>query len=361
MKRILILAISSICLFAVSFKTISNEDKQSAESKGMKAIELMDQGRYEESLNLLDEAIILDPDRFDYPYEKAYAYYLRKEYKKSIEILSQISSHNDVTDQSFQLFGNAYDMIGDSSKAIEIYNLGLKKFPNSGKLYLEKGIVFASHNNYNDAVKSFEMGVSKDPKFPSNYYRLAAIFSQTKNPIWGLFYGEIFMNLERNTKRTESISKLLFNIYKDNIIFETDTSFKITFAKLILDKIEDAKEFKLPLKSFYEMQIVLGTTFAEKNKTIDDFSKIRTASIQNFNKNFESIYKNSLSDYHTKILNAGHLEAYNHWLMMRGDEENFEKWQEKNKFKWANFITWFKENSLTLDDKNYFVRTKFEK
>lgn len=55
----------------------------------MKAIELMDNGKIEASIELLEEAQKLDPDRFDYPYELAYAHYLKKDYKGAIKILER--------------------------------------------------------------------------------------------------------------------------------------------------------------------------------------------------------------------------------------------------------------------------------
>ena len=48
-------------------------DKDKALEKGRTAIELMDNGKIDESIELLKEAQKLDPDRFDYPYELAYA------------------------------------------------------------------------------------------------------------------------------------------------------------------------------------------------------------------------------------------------------------------------------------------------
>lgn len=55
--------------------------------KGLEAIKLMDNGKFDESIKLLEEAQKLDPKKFDYPYEIAYAHYIQEDYKGAIKIL----------------------------------------------------------------------------------------------------------------------------------------------------------------------------------------------------------------------------------------------------------------------------------
>ncbi len=109
-------------------------NKTIAKEKTKEAVQLMDAGKIEESLKLLKEAVKLDPDNMDYPYEMGYAYYLSKDYKKAIECLESIRNHKDVNDRVYQLLGNSFDYYGQSDKAIQTYESGLKLFPNSGNL-----------------------------------------------------------------------------------------------------------------------------------------------------------------------------------------------------------------------------------
>jgi len=135
-KQILIL------LTVLFFQNINSQNnKEIALTKGREAIKLMDEGKLDESILLLNDAKKLDSERFDYPYELAYAYYLKKDYQGAIKILETKTEHKDVKPQLFQLLGNSYDIIEKPEKAFEVYNSGLKKFPNSGLLELEKGNV----------------------------------------------------------------------------------------------------------------------------------------------------------------------------------------------------------------------------
>ena len=53
---------------------------------------------------------------------------------------------------------------------------------------------------------------------------------------------------------------------------------------------------------------------------------------------------------------AGHMEAYNYWILMKGDNYEFMNWQLADKDKWEAFIEWFSANPLKLDSENKFTR-----
>jgi len=55
----------------------------------------------------------------------------------------------------------------------------------------------------------------------------------------------------------------------------------------------------------------------------------------------------------------GHLEAYNHWIIMKGDEDGFEQWLSANKNKWDAFTKWFADNGIKVDLANRFYRGQY--
>lgn len=353
-----------IILFLITGQiTYGQVDKDQALSKGQKAIELMDNGKIEESIKLLEEAQKLDPDRFDYPYELAYAHYLKEDYKGAIKILENNLNHKDVTERLFQLLGNSYDVLGKSEKAFEAYDTGLKKFPNSGMIYLEKGNVHWNKKEYGEALPYYEKGIEVDPIFPSNYYRATLIYCGSSEEVWGMLYGEIFMNLERNSSRTSEISKLLYDTYNSQIKFSSDTSFSVSFSKNATISIEDLKDpnkMKLPYGVGVYEPILMISMINEKNIDLNSLDRIRRNFIENYFKNENTRkYPNILFDYQDKVLKANHLEAYNHWILMKGDEDGFDKWYLANKDKWDNFIKWFTDNGLKVDNSNRFYRGQY--
>ncbi len=334
----------------------SNQDK--ALQIAMKAVELMDKGKLDDGIKLMKQAQKLDPDRIDYPYEIAYAYCLKGDYKASVKILKKIVDHKAVTDQVFQLLGNCYDLMGKPDKAFEAYDEGLKKFPNSGKIYLEKGNVYWNQKKYDDAITQYEKGIEVEPAFPSNYYRATLFYCNSKTEVWGMIYGEIFMNLEPNTKRTAEISKLLYKTYKSEIQFKNDTTIAVSFCQLgnmSINAFSDPNNVKLPFGIMVYEPILMLSVVHEKSVDLNSLDRIRTRFVESYYKNeHDKKYPNILFEYQYKLLKAGHLEAYNHWILMKGDEKEFEKWKSANQEKWDKFIEWISDNPLKLDSTHKF-------
>jgi tetratricopeptide (TPR) repeat protein len=355
---------SILCFLALTFglTAFGQTNKETAEKKCIDAIELMDEGHYDESIKLLKEAQKLDPEKFDYPYELAYAHYLMKDYKGAIKILEKIEDHKDVSDRLYQLLGNSYDIIGKSDKAIKVYDAGLKKFPNSGIIYLEKGNVYWIKKEYDKALPLYEKGIELDPKFPSNYYRAAKLFLSSKEEMWGLIYGEIFMNLERNTNRTKEISRLMYETYKSEIEFTSDTSMTVSFCQqmtITINDLSDIKNMKLPFCMVYEPTLLMSI-IGVKKIDINSLDDIRKNFVVNYFKGGnDKTYPNVLFDYQDKVLKAGHMEAYNHWILMKGDPDAFDLWKSNNGRKYDNFVKWFTDNGLELDNSHKFYRKQY--
>lgn len=339
-------------------------DQERAKQKAMQAIRLEDeQGKYDEAIALFEEAGKLDPGNINYPYEMAYAYSGKKEYTKATVILERLLQHKQVNARVYQALGNAYDYMGDSAKAAATYRKGMQQFPNAGELYLEMGNMFLVKEKYNEALSYYERGIEVDSKFPSNYYRASKIFLGTTEEVWGMLYGELFMNLERNTKRTEEISRLLYKTYKSEIKITSDTSYEVSFSKqatLNIPDVKDAKHIKLPFgMGCYEMILSLAIV-NEKQINIESLNRIRSRFVDVFfSEDFAQKYPNILFDYQRKIKEAGHLEAYNHWILMAGDQEGFNKWVNNNKVQWDGFVQWFSEHRLILDRTHRFYRTQY--
>jgi len=351
--------IAFILVAAFCTASMAQTPKETAHEKGVQAVKLEDEGKFDEALKLLDEAQKLDPDNIVYPYEASYCYYSQEQYQKVVDALEKLKDRPDSFDRLYELLGNSYDVLKQSDKAIAIYEEGLKKFPNSGVLYLERGTMPLTRKDYNEAIKYFEKGIEVDPKFASNYYWAAKLYCGSDASMWGMMYGEIFMNLERNSKRTGEISKLLFDTYKKNITFPAPDKISVAFNKQTVISIDDSKNIKMPYSMNYEMSLSLGVA-GEKTIDLNSLDRIRQNFIKFYTeKGFDKEKPNVLFVYQNQITQANQMEAYNHWLLMKGDDAAFNTWQAANKDKWDSFIKWYTANPLKLDAEHRFHRDMY--
>jgi tetratricopeptide (TPR) repeat protein len=361
MKKTLLLLTS---LLAAQLSFAQGNNKQLALAKGTEAVRLEDEeGKYDEAIALFAEAQKLDPDNIDYYYETAYAYQGKKEHAKAVEILEKLLNHKDVNGRVYQALGNNYDYLGKADKAIQTYEKGLKKFPAAGELYLELGNMKLAKQKLEDALNYYEQGIEKAPQFPSNYYWAARLYCNSSEEVWGMLYGEIFMNLERSTKRTAEISKLLFDTYKSEIKLNSDTLGSVSFSKyatITLDDLKDPKGIRLPFGiSCYEPLMIVSILGA-RQIDINSLADIRSRFLDAYfsGKNFEK-YPNALFNYQQTVQKAGHFDAYSHWLLMKGDEYGFTTWKSANKSKWEAFMKWFPDNKMPVTKANRFYRAQY--
>jgi hypothetical protein len=74
---------------------------------------------------------------------------------------------------------------------------------------------------------------------------------------------------------------------------------------------------------------------------------------------FNKEYPNVLFTYQNTISESGNMEAYNHWLLIKGDDDAFNTWKAANETKWDSFVKWYMANPIKLDDTNHFYRAQY--
>lgn len=348
-----------ILLFVQQIIAQSNEEALRYVQAGMK---LIDEGKYDEAIVEINKGVKLEPKNSFYKYELALAYFYKKDYDEVIDILEKAKKYDDVNDQVYSVLGNAYDVAGNREEAIKTYKAGLKKFPNSGKIYLELGVVAMSEKEYEKALEYFEKGIEGEPTHPSNYYWASIFYASSNVKLWGLIYGEIFLNLEPGTKRSEKISKMMYMVYNDAIKVGQKDGKKNIEVKLNSNVFNMGDLESSSFAMNYEMA-ALFAAFGAINDS--NFTGMDIKSISKLRENFITIWfenektkdkSNVLFDYQKSLYDAGLLEAYNYFLCAYGDTDEFNKWVSANKNKVDEFDKWYNTNPLKLTKENSFYR-----
>jgi len=349
-----------VLFLQVCFFTFGQSEKDIEEAKNIatEAIVLMDNNEHIAAISMLKKSAKLDPTNYVYPYEISYSYVIQKDYKNAIKTLKKVVKLETTNYQCYTLLGNTYDFSGEPQKAIETYEEGLRKFPSAGQLYFERGLVYGSLQEYNKALASWEEGVIADSNYPSNYHAATQYYcSYTSEIIWGVLYGELFMNIERSSKRTEAMSKLLYDTYQSSIKVDSLQA-SVTFSKeMQISLPAEGEEMKIPFSMVYEMNMATSilSEMTQPVLNIASFNRIRTNFITGWyaNEN-EVLYPNILFDWQKKLIDLNYFESYNYWLFMKGNQEEFDHWYKENKTKFDQFIDWYSANPLEINQENNF-------
>jgi tetratricopeptide (TPR) repeat protein len=239
-------------------------------------------------------------------------------------VAKPFAERKDADIQSYQILGMVYKAIEERKDCEKMYRNAIKKFPNSGVLYNEFGEMLWSKKDFKDAIQQWEKGIQTDPGHSGNYYNASKYYYFTTDKVWGLVYGEIFVNLESYSKRTAEIKGLLLEGYKK------------LFTDGDMSKNQDNKnEF---VKAWLDIMKTQSGFIASNGVNPETLAAIRTKFIVDWFEKNATRFPFRLYEYHQQLLKSGMFDAYNQWIF--GTTANltaYESWtkthtEEFNKF-----------------------------
>jgi len=369
MKKILLLSIiAATTMFNALGQTTLADLSESARSRLDKAITLMDNGMAETAMTILENLNKEYPDNYDVLYEICYAHAVMGNNKEIVKLCKQLEQHPAANFQVFQMEGNALDNMGKRKDAIKTYQRGLERFPDAGLLYLEQAVIAMKDEDYNKAVDLLEQAVAVEPNLPAAYYRLAALFGASDEPVWGIIYGEaarlLSMDDERHSERGDQLSALVYNLYKDNLSITTQgdsTVLHATLTKLnTIDATPDSSRLIVPLPITFE-HLMLMAMAPEKEVTLQSIIDARGRFIDDLYEILNGYYDVSILDYQRLVRESGHWQAYNMFLMGQGDVEAVNRWYESDPTAEAQidaFATWYNEHPFRPTTQAPTLRTR---
>ncbi len=294
------------------------------------AFSFMKVGDHDNAILVLNKALQQSPNDEQLLQDIALAYFYKKDFAQARTYIKTLVDRDDAEVVSYQIAGNVYKALEETKEADKMYKKALKKFPASGALYNEYGELLWAQND-EGAIKIWEQGIQMDPSYAGNYYYAANHYFSTKDKVWSLIYGEIFVNMEYLTERAKEIKEQLLKAYKEKLFLDgaaTDLSTVSPFTKAVYD--------------VYNKQ----SSLTAKGINVEALTMIRTRFILDWFSQYGSKYPFKLFDYQQQLLRTGMFEAYNEWLF--GPVENlaaFDQWTRTNATAYKNFTT-FQKNRV---------------
>ena len=263
-------------------------------------------GDFDNAILVLTRALQQDKNSLELQKDLVMSYYLKRDYKKALEGVENLIDRNDADVVTYQIAGNVYKALEEPKDCEKVYKEGLKKFPRSGPLYSEYGELLWAAKDFS-AIDQWEKGIEVDPGYGGNYYNAALYYFYTKDKVWSLIYGEIFINMESLGERSAAMKQLLLQGYKEKLFEIGDlASDQNTNSSRPVNNGEFAKAY---LNSMNKQ-----TSLASKGITTETLTMIRTRFILDWYENNSTKYPFRLFDYQQQLLQEGMFDAYNHWL-----------------------------------------------
>ena len=331
----------------------------------------MDAGQVDSALSLLMTADKRSPNNPRVLYEMAFAYGLKDNNDSAIAVLRRVVSLPDATDEDWAALANKLDDEDHGSEALLIYDQSIKQFPRSYRLFHERGVCLGRKGRFLDAAFDLQMAITLNPSYAPSYLRSAELhFMRGTNTFWGMYEGEIFMNLEPNTERSLDFGKQLWATYKKNLVlrpdgplvtFCADEAVSIGNDTISIRRYKKTQhkytygtgsyEFPLMYASVGATTLDLPTLVLIREKFLEIYDKIGVD---------EEYGRNVLVDYQRQIKESGFMEPYSYWLLQRADTAAFQAWLAHNLHEYEEFQEWHKKNPLIITNQNVLLRSQYE-
>ncbi len=301
----------------------------------------MQQGDFNNAVIVLTRALEKDKNNLDLQKDLISSYYYERNYDKGLQVVKTVLDRNDADVVCYQLAGNVYKALEEVKDCEKMYKAGLRKFPKSGQLFSEYGELLWAKKDYS-AIDLWEKGIKEDPSCAGNYYNAALFYYYTKDKVWTIVYGEIFVNMESLTERSAAMKQLLLDAYKQKLFAEAD---------LLKDSDKNKNSFA---KAFLEC-MNKQNTLANRGLTTESLTMIRTRFILDWFARYADTYPFRLFDYQRQLIQEGMFNAYNQWLF--GAVENlsvYDNWNKTHNEEFNNFTAFQKTRIFKVPQGQYY-------
>lgn len=295
-------------------------------------------GNLREAIIRYQQAIQIAPDIVLLYRELAHAYYLAQGYDDAIKTLEPIIEQGQADAQTYAITAQSLVAIKETKKAKKLLREAIQKLPNAGSLYHEMGLMYEHDNETVYALESWLDGIEKDPGYHINYYEAARMYMNTNKMVWTILYGEMFINMEQQTKRSYDTRAMLLEAYR-RIFTSLATGDIPKFGEAGVGRSKNNFE-ELVYNTYIRLSPVMSDGYTTENLIM-----LRTRFIMDWTLNGAPEYPFSLFARHDDMIRNGYFDAYNQWLFGKVENaQQFEAWKKFHQNAIPQLESWLARN-----------------
>lgn len=326
------------------------QNKADAEKLVNEGVAYHDKGDYNGAISRYDKALALDKDNLLALSEKALTLNTLQKCEESILICQRaIETHpgENGLKTIYVTYGNNLDDLKKTDKSVEIYDQGIKQFPDYYQLYFNKGISLTSVKRYDEAILCFQKSVSLNPKHAGSHNIIARILNTT-NRIPAILAYSRFLVIEPESKRAKENLSSLQEIMNRNVEVTGKKSINLNVSPDLLGDTISNGEVKE--NSFISTDLILTMAAAQdydkknKKKTeVEQFiRKFETVceSLKESQKSNHGFYWEFYVPYFTEMKDKNLVEPFAYIVFASSDNPDVSNWLKSNETEIDKFYEW---------------------
>ena len=346
-------AVSISILFIIVSISVFAQQKEEADNLVQEGVVFQDKGDVDSAFSRYNLALKMDRDNLAALAEMAYSYLSIDKYEESISYSKRAIKthpHDPVLKTVYVSYGNALDGEGKAEKAIDMYNEGIRLFPEYFQLYYNKGISQIKMSKSADALLSFERSVTLNPNHASSHNAIGRLLFET-NQIPSLMAFCRFLILEPNSQRSSANLNNVQKILSAHVSKTGAYNVTINVNPELLDTNKKKEK-----NNFSGAELVLAvnssldydSTNANKTEVEKFIRKISMLCkyLQEIEKDNYGFYWDYYVPYFTEMNDKGFTEVFAYIVFSSSDNGVVKDWLESHKneitdfYKWSDSFQW---------------------
>jgi tetratricopeptide (TPR) repeat protein len=350
-KLFLLLTLISGVVISASAQIGNNTN---AEQLFTTAQKFINSGDYANAIIVLNQAIQQEPANINYRQELAFAYYLGKNYDRADDIIEPLIKNDEAGIMTYEIAGNIAESKQDYKNAIKIFDRSIRKFPNSGELYNDMGLLYFSQEKYDPALHYWIKGIQMDPQYASNYYEASRTYYYSTDKVWAIIYGEIFINLESFSLRTAEIKGILLDSYKK--LFDNPQMLTGNLPGIGNKDNNSGANFH---QAFLQV-LAKESSVISRGVTPETLIMLRTRFLLDWYNFYALKFPFALFDYERNLVKQGLFDTYNQWIFGPGaNQAAYKNWMNMHPNELNEFLNYHHDHPLQLRDGQFYNDGKF--
>lgn len=345
-----------VFLFPLLSNAVFAQLRADAEKLVDEGIAYHDKGDYYGAIAKYTKALNLDKNNLLALAEKAFSLLSLQKYDESILCCQKaIETHfgEKTLKNVYVTYGNDLDLLKKSDQAIDIYNEGLKQFPDHYQLNFNKGITQVGLKKYDEALLSFQNSVTQNPNHSSSHNAIGRLLNIEDKRIPSLLAYYRFLVIEPQGQRAKENLESVQKIMKGNIKQNGVNGITINIdPKMLGDTaaISEPKENNFtPTDLILSLDAALDLDKINSSKTeVEQFiRKFKTicASLKETKNNNYGFYWDYYVPYFTEMADKKLINPFAYIIFLSSGDADISAWFKSNQKEIDRFLEWSKNFS----------------
>jgi tetratricopeptide (TPR) repeat protein len=339
---LLIFSLISICVFA--------QQEEQAERLVREGVGLQDSGQVDSAMAKYQQALDLDKDNLLALAEMAYSLLSVNRYDECITYSKRaIKTHprDPELKTVYVGYGNALDGLGKVGKSIDLYNEGIKLFPEFAQLYFNRGISQNELHQTDQALLSLQKSAELNPNHASTHNALGHVLFNN-NHIPSLLAFCRFMVLESGTNRASQNLDNIQKIMNAHVTKKDEGRLSVSISPEMIDTKKNDQQ-----NNFSSAELMLALSSALDN----DGSYMNKPAVEKFIRKFSLLcgylketekdgygfYWDYYVPYFTEMNDKGYVATFAYIAYKTSKSPEVTDWLDAHKNKIAEFFKWSDE------------------